>query len=130
MIRLPPRSTRTDTLFPYTTLFRSPVCAGLFISGKQAAGARPQFADARLRIGEGRQPLRRAAAAGADHVLPQVPRRARVEAGLGHEPLADHVGFGFLYACVWQQVKALGGDAAAPGGVVGCGLAPPRAGSD
>src|SRR3546814_11025496 len=24
MIRLPPRSTRTDTLFPYTTLFRSP----------------------------------------------------------------------------------------------------------
>src|SRR3546814_2915912 len=26
MIRLPPRSTRTDTLLPYTTLFRS--CAG------------------------------------------------------------------------------------------------------
>src|SRR3546814_5556985 len=31
MIRRPPRSTRTDTLFPYTTLFRSPSC-----------GARPQ----------------------------------------------------------------------------------------
>src|SRR3546814_13731339 len=29
MIRLPPRSTRTDTLFPYTTLFRS--SAQLFI---------------------------------------------------------------------------------------------------
>src|SRR3546814_14582682 len=27
MIRLPPRSTRTDTLFPYTTLFRSPPCS-------------------------------------------------------------------------------------------------------
>src|SRR3546814_8717225 len=27
MIRLPPRSTRTDTLFPYTTLFRSHVVA-------------------------------------------------------------------------------------------------------
>src|SRR3546814_11109590 len=30
MIRRPPRSTRTDTLFPYTTLFRSwidPFCA-------------------------------------------------------------------------------------------------------
>src|SRR3546814_20843498 len=26
MIRRPPRSTRTDTLFPYTTLFRSPLC--------------------------------------------------------------------------------------------------------
>src|SRR3546814_14191196 len=30
MIRRPPRSTRTDTLFPYTTLFRSGIglCAG------------------------------------------------------------------------------------------------------
>src|SRR3546814_19973500 len=27
MIRRPPRSTRTDTLFPYTTLFRSPTLA-------------------------------------------------------------------------------------------------------
>src|SRR3546814_20939148 len=27
MIRRPPRSTRTDTLFPYTTLFRSPPAA-------------------------------------------------------------------------------------------------------
>src|SRR3546814_10076028 len=27
MIRRPPRSTRTDTLFPYTTLFRSFSCA-------------------------------------------------------------------------------------------------------
>src|SRR3546814_2569173 len=27
MIRLPPRSTRTDTLFPYTTLFRSTASA-------------------------------------------------------------------------------------------------------
>src|SRR3546814_6694515 len=26
MIRRPPRSTRTDTLFPYTTLFRSRAC--------------------------------------------------------------------------------------------------------
>src|SRR3546814_12442429 len=27
MTRIPPRSTRTDTLFPYATLFRSGVCA-------------------------------------------------------------------------------------------------------
>src|SRR3546814_11042994 len=27
MIRRPPRSTRTDTLFPYTTLFRSSACS-------------------------------------------------------------------------------------------------------
>src|SRR3546814_1930948 len=29
MIRRPPRSTRTDTLFPYTTLFRSPDDVGV-----------------------------------------------------------------------------------------------------
>src|SRR3546814_18358621 len=29
MIRRPPRSTRTDTLFPYTTLFRSRAQAGV-----------------------------------------------------------------------------------------------------
>src|SRR3546814_12012049 len=29
MLRRPPRSTRTDTLFPYTTLFRSPVALDL-----------------------------------------------------------------------------------------------------
>src|SRR3546814_13737920 len=31
MIRRPPRSTRTDTLFPYTTLFRSDVGAGTVV---------------------------------------------------------------------------------------------------
>src|SRR3546814_9749152 len=42
MIRRPPRSTRTDTLFPYTTLFRSP--AGSRGSGRcdrEAARAAP-----------------------------------------------------------------------------------------
>src|SRR3546814_14095364 len=34
MIRRPPRSTRTDTLFPYTTLFRSlPLAENLLESG-------------------------------------------------------------------------------------------------
>src|SRR3546814_5957137 len=46
MIRRPPRSTRTDTLFPYTTLFRSPL-HGLpgrelaVSSGRLAADRRP-----------------------------------------------------------------------------------------
>src|SRR3546814_12137630 len=31
MLRRPPRSTRTDTLFPYTTLFRSTGCEPPFI---------------------------------------------------------------------------------------------------
>src|SRR3546814_9860901 len=33
MIRRPPRSTRTDTLFPYTTLFRSLVLDGSEVEG-------------------------------------------------------------------------------------------------
>src|SRR3546814_12560980 len=33
MIRRPPRSTRTDTLFPYTTLFRSVLFAGMDVEG-------------------------------------------------------------------------------------------------
>src|SRR3546814_16201921 len=39
MIRRPPRSTRTDTLFPYTTLFRSSVDAVLRDHAGQGFGA-------------------------------------------------------------------------------------------
>src|SRR3546814_5557381 len=49
MIRRPPRSTRTDTLFPYTTLFRSwwatclrkisPVCSTPISAERLASGA-------------------------------------------------------------------------------------------
>src|SRR3546814_13007796 len=42
MIRLPPRSTRTDTLFPYTTLFRSRVAAEIELVG--AIQAHPALA--------------------------------------------------------------------------------------
>src|SRR3546814_2914710 len=34
MLRRPPRSTRTDTLFPYTTLFRSLLRAGAGVHGR------------------------------------------------------------------------------------------------
>src|SRR3546814_20409371 len=39
MIRRPPRSTRTDTPFPYTTLFRSRhLCPARFLNGGEASG--------------------------------------------------------------------------------------------
>src|SRR3546814_2599593 len=38
MIRRPPRSTRTDTLFPYSTLFRSEVVAGAVVFRAAAVG--------------------------------------------------------------------------------------------
>src|SRR3546814_17577639 len=51
MIRRPPRSTRTDTLFPYTTLFRST----RFEAALNADGRRGHFV-AELRLsGEGPQ---------------------------------------------------------------------------
>src|SRR3546814_2071248 len=40
MIRRPPRSTRTDTLFPYTTLFRSDTLLNAMVSsGRVTVGA-------------------------------------------------------------------------------------------
>src|SRR3546814_4701913 len=49
MIRRPPRSTRTDTLFPYTTLFRSSDChisnkVGALTTARHAAAAAPTMA--------------------------------------------------------------------------------------
>src|SRR3546814_7913105 len=43
IIRRPPRSTRTDTLFPYTTLFRSPHHDRRLLrgGGRRPAGQRP-----------------------------------------------------------------------------------------
>src|SRR3546814_10027240 len=49
MIRRPPRSTRTDTLFPYTTLFRSAES-----SRQRAEGRRQRTKDRRQRA-EGRR---------------------------------------------------------------------------
>src|SRR3546814_8867975 len=46
MIRRPPRSTRTDTLFPYTTLFRSGAVAAARV-GHAAAEDRGDRADRR-----------------------------------------------------------------------------------
>src|SRR3546814_2498320 len=44
MIRRPPRSTRTDTLFPYTTLFRS--VQRLFVDRRIADTFIPKFVQA------------------------------------------------------------------------------------
>src|SRR3546814_4492333 len=72
MIRRPPRSTRTDTLFPYTTRFRS--CAGVPAGRLPAPGARA----ARLPVGVGD------AVRGLDGG--DVPRRA-LAPGAGPQPV-------------------------------------------
>src|SRR3546814_13382162 len=68
MIRRPPRSTRTDTLFPYTTLFRSPGRALLDRpdGDPRLADGGPGAGDTRLLGGNGRIVARpRGAEAGA-----------------------------------------------------------------
>src|SRR3546814_2081178 len=68
MIRRPPRSTRTDTLFPYTTLFRSCLKHGLAaVDDDDVVGRRPPPQQFRHRL----------AAAGAearDHHMIVQPR--------------------------------------------------------
>src|SRR3546814_19914477 len=80
MIRRPPRSTRTDTLFPYTTLFRS--------IGRHVARD-PDHAVAmgeprRLAVGRDRP------AVGGD------PRRGRIGVGLAH-PLCGREGRDLIF---------------------------------
>src|SRR3546814_11817777 len=52
MIRRPPRSTRTDTLFPYTTLFRSPAMLrlGMGFAEIGTVTPRPQAGNPKPRI--------------------------------------------------------------------------------
>src|SRR3546814_20765818 len=52
MIRRPPRSTRTDTLFPYTTLFRSAVARQIYIPLTVGGGVR-NCADVRALLSAG-----------------------------------------------------------------------------
>src|SRR3546814_16302862 len=57
MIRRPPRSTRTDTLFPYTTLFRSTEAGSLPCAPNASSHRRPDVRPSRFpipRCGAGR----------------------------------------------------------------------------
>src|SRR3546814_7958807 len=72
MIRRPPRSTRTDTLFPYTTLFRSGIKCGDEDSGHGGQG----------RQGEGCVRLRRMRRR-AQQVAGAVRRMWRLEHAVG-----------------------------------------------
>src|SRR3546814_123469 len=86
MIRRPPRSTRTDTLFPYTTLFRSPgrwrgrcsTCPTPWARAGRRAGSDRRHGDARLVGGE------------VDHVA-QLPPEV---VGGGPRDLHERVGAG------------------------------------
>src|SRR3546814_15738534 len=92
MIRRPPRSTRTDTLFPYTTLFRSAVGDQFPLSGRRPYRDGRLYIDAEAarRAYPHRQPLCHGVCRGA-RLLPAILTDERRPApvtgpwlGLGH----------------------------------------------
>src|SRR3546814_8070888 len=74
MIRRPPRSTRTDTLLPYTTLFRSLQSSRL---DERPDGAREFVGDQRLEPGVARAQRRAGERQAAAHHLEHRDRRHR-----------------------------------------------------
>src|SRR3546814_19072305 len=98
MIRRPPRSTRTDTLFPYTTLFRSswrPPVAGFAGIPIPRCWSRPASAGALPLLSAGSTDLRfRTVAPGrADAVAgPRPAGRAAALLGVGQRPPTVRLG--------------------------------------
>src|SRR3546814_18692172 len=104
MIRRPPRSTRTDTLFPYTTLFRSVDGATLLNLGQSEAAVR-LFTRIRAlaleRLGESAVPtIELSAMLGAAQLQAQQPDHAGITLTnwalfdlAGIEPLAPQAGY-------------------------------------
>src|SRR3546814_19632147 len=82
MSRRTPRSTRTDTLFPYTTLFRS---RGPPRAGRAGARGQPGLRPAARSRARRLHPLRRRAPAHRDRALPaaepEAPHHGRADLG-------------------------------------------------
>src|SRR3546814_15352163 len=84
MIRRPPRSTRTDTLFTYTTLFRSRGGRGFAqCGGARGAGDVHTRGRHAYRPGDGRSTLRRPAVRGGG-VEPPTAADRRQQIGRAH----------------------------------------------
>src|SRR3546814_9702347 len=74
MIRRPPRSTRTDTLFPYTTLFRS---SPLWSPAVSPSRSEPQWSDLPSAVATGTGQTRMDRAAVRAVGSRRLPRRAQ-----------------------------------------------------
>src|SRR3546814_13992422 len=99
MIRRPPRSTRTDTLFPYTTLFRSPDLVRRLarrLDAEEVGTAQPGVGDGHVGGGAGepaggaaQQPGARDGVAGID--LAELERSRAVALGGGAAQPSDRM---------------------------------------
>src|SRR3546814_9920439 len=95
MIRRPPRSTRTDTLFPYTTLFRS-----------GAARRHPARADERGDYGEAGIGLLHRARSGADTgMVPPAPRAGRARSEEHTSELQSLMRISYAVFCLKKKTQ-------------------------
>src|SRR3546814_16196585 len=103
MIRRPPRSTRTDTLVPYTTLFRSVAAAGIGLDHLQHGAdvlLHRQAAEDRRLLRQVADPEPGAAVhRQAGYVVPD----QRDRAGIGRDPAGDDVAAGGLDGAVGAE---------------------------
>src|SRR3546814_8076242 len=112
MIRRPPRSTRTDTLFPYTTLFRSRWCRSAPPTSADPCGGRRWRGRWSVRL---RRPEPGAISQSAGWVV------AVVEPGAGQLDLA-HAGLGPVADAVGEDLPEALELGLAEGDVVGRGV--------
>src|SRR3546814_3353352 len=108
MIRRPPRSTRTDTLFPYTTLFRSSVAV--------AAIQRQAFPPATEMVERADVGLRKVADVNEIANTGAIRRIIVVSEDLHSRPLSGRRLAGYL-----DEVGRVGGDLPGPAERVGAG---------
>src|SRR3546814_19483130 len=111
MIRRPPRSTRTDTLFPYTTLFRSGLVGSAL--GSDDDGRIAACVGMRGCEGNGRKDKSGSAAQKKDRGRHnEQPRSGTRPASVAHEPCSqvDSLPNGFDTRCrSWRAVPYAGG---------------------
>src|SRR3546814_2516969 len=108
MIRRPPRSTRTDTLFPYTTLFRSNLRAAEG-AGRHALRAAARRSRARSRARPGCEPHPAAGAKRSHrrlrHQLPRGPRRALLRSEEHTSELQSLMRISYAVFCLKKKKK-------------------------
>src|SRR3546814_17450855 len=93
MLRRPPRSTRTDTLFPYTTLFRSPLTMGAIYRHLTDGDARiffkKELANPGLSLSVGCRTALADFAGGSDNRVTDIKKTITNVLGLWLNPLVD-----------------------------------------
>src|SRR3546814_14340670 len=99
MIRRPPRSTRTDTLLPYTTLFRSPHAVGT-APDRERCSRRDRAESAGTRDGRTRGRGR------LDHLAPHDPGNRPLRSDEHTSELPSLMRISYAVFCLKKQTRS------------------------